>query len=178
MTHPKPTPETPAASALKNPGNIDEFLLYRLHNLARVAVHGVGLMFRREIGISRRDWRILAFVGRYPDMSLTRLAELAALDTVVASRCVAHLVKGGLIANARLPSNKRITVLTLTHAGRIAYERARASGQQYNIEFMEGLSDEEAGLLDGLLTRLEQRAEELTQREIRKSGSASDDDIE
>lgn len=156
---------------LKHPEHIDEFLLYRLHNLARVATQGVGLMFRRELGISRRDWRILAFVGKYPDASLSRLAESAALDMVVASRCVANMVKKGLIAKTRLPQNKRLTVLTLTEAGRLAYEQARVSGQRYNAEFAACLSNEEAHLLDGLLKRMEQQAAQLTQREIARSGS-------
>lgn len=179
MPRPKPVSPAPLASdppALKRPAHIEEFLLYRIHNLSRLATQGVGMMFRREIGISRRDWRILAFVGRYPDLNLTRLAELAALDTVVTSRCVAQLVKRGLIANSRLPSNKRITVLTLTEAGKVAYERARAGGQKYNVEFMACLSDEEAGVLDALLTRMEQRAQELTRREIEKSGGVVPED--
>jgi DNA-binding MarR family transcriptional regulator len=163
-TDPKPIP------VLKHPEHIDEFLLYRLHNLARLATQGVGLMFRRELGISRRDWRILAFVGKYPDASLTQLAESAALDMVVASRCVANMVNKGLIAKTRLPENKRVTVLALTEAGRIAYEQARVSGQRYNTEFAACLSDEEAVLLDGLLKRMEQQAAQLTQREIARSG--------
>ncbi|MFM0338992.1 MarR family winged helix-turn-helix transcriptional regulator [Paraburkholderia fungorum] len=163
---------------LKHPEHIDEFLLYRLHNLTRVATQGVGLMFRREIGISRRDWRILAFVGKYPDASLTRLAELASLDMVVASRCVANMVTKGLIAKSRLPQNKRVTVLALTEAGRIAYEQARVSGQRYNTEFASCLSDEEARLLDGLLKRMEQQAAQLTQREIAKSGPLLSEDVE
>ncbi|MFM0228963.1 MarR family winged helix-turn-helix transcriptional regulator [Paraburkholderia sediminicola] len=145
-------------------------LIERIQVVARVATQGVGLMFRRELGISRRDWRILAFVGKYPDASLTQLAELAALDMVVASRCVANMVKKGLIAKTRLPENKRVTVLALTGAGRIAYEQARVSGQRYNTEFASCLSDEEAHLLDGLLKRMEQQAAQLTQREIRNSG--------
>ena len=170
MPRSRPPTDVPDVPVLKNPHHIDEFMLYRIHKLARVAAQGVGLMFRREIGISRRDWRILAFVGRYPDINLTRLAELAVLDTVVASRCVAQLVKKGLITSVRRPSNKRIVVLTLTDAGRVTWEKARAGGQQYNIRFMECLSDQEAIVLDLLLTRLEKRAEELTDSEIEKSG--------
>lgn len=161
---------------LKHPEHIDEFLLYRLHNLARVAVQGAGLMFRRELGITRRDWRILAFVGKYPDASLTRLAEQAALDMVVASRCVANMVNKGLIAKTRLPENKRVTVLALTEAGRQVYEHARNSGQRYNTEFAACLSDEEAVLLDGLLKRMEQQALLLNQREMAKSGPLPDND--
>lgn len=159
-----------ALPALKNPAHIEDFLLYRIHNLARIATQGVGLMFRREIGISRREWRIIAFVGRYPELSLTRLAELAALDTVVTSRAVAQLVKKGLIVNRRLPSNKRIVALALTEAGLAVYERARMAGLRYNVEFMACLTDDEAQQLDALLTRLEARAGELTQREAHASG--------
>ncbi len=165
-----PATDPPSPPVLKHPEHIDDFLLYRLHNLARLATQGVGLMFRRELGISRRDWRILAFVGQYPDTSLTQLAELAALDMVVASRCVANMVGKGLIAKTRLPENKRVTVLALTEAGRLAYEQARVSGQRYNTEFASCLSDEEAHLLDGLLQRMEQQAALMTQREIARSG--------
>ncbi|TAL53673.1 MAG: MarR family transcriptional regulator [Pandoraea sp.] len=153
---------------LKNPGHIEDFLLYRMHNLTRLAVRGVGLMFQREVGISRRDWRILAFVGKAPQVSLTELAAMAGLDMVVTSRCVATLVEAGLIAKVRLASNKRITALTLTEAGRDAYERARLGGQRYNREFTACLSDEEAELFNRLLLKLEQQAKVLTQREIDK----------
>lgn len=162
----------PHAPRLKNPSHIDEFLLYRMHNLTRVAVQGVGLMFRREIGISRRDWRILAFVGQFPDINLTRLAELTGLDTVIASRCVTQLVQRGLLANTRQPANKRVSALRLTEQGTQAYEQAHAAGRQYNTEFAACLSDDEADLLESIMSRLEARAHELNKREIALSGGA------
>lgn len=169
-------PDSSSRPVLKHPEHIDEFLLYRLHNLARVAVQGAGLMFRRELDISRRDWRILAFVGKYPNASLSQLAEQAALDMVVASRCVANMVKKGLIAKSRLPQNKRLTVLALTDTGRRVYEQARESGQRYNTEFAACLSDEEAEVLDALLKRMEQQAVLLNQREMAKSGALLEED--
>src|SRR6185437_14450039 len=135
MSHPPTPPGAPDEPLLKHPSHIDEFLLYRLHNLTRVAVQGVGLMFRREIGISRRDWRVLAFVGQFPDLNLSRLAELTGLDLVLTSRCVTQLVKRGLLANTRLPTNKRVSALRLTETGKAAYEQAHAAGRQYNVEF-------------------------------------------
>ncbi|MFT4063879.1 MarR family winged helix-turn-helix transcriptional regulator [Paraburkholderia sp.] len=163
-------PPAPSAPRLKQPGHIDEFLLYRMHNLTRVAVQGVGLMFRNEIGISRRDWRILAFVGQFPELSLTRLAELTGLDTVIASRCVTQLVKRGLLANTRLPANKRVSALRLTEAGKATYDQAHAAGRQYNVEFAACLTDDEARQLETLMSKLELRAQQLTRREIERSG--------
>jgi DNA-binding MarR family transcriptional regulator len=150
---------------IKEPDHIDDFLAYRMHNLTRVAAHGVGLKFRREIGISRRDWRLLAFVGQYPGLSLTRLAELTSLDTVVTSRCVAQLVRRGLLVNKREGANKRLLALRLSEAGSETYLRARACGRAYNVEFAACLSDDEARQLDALLLKLEAQARTLADRE-------------
>jgi DNA-binding MarR family transcriptional regulator len=164
-----------AAAFLKHPESLDDFLVFRLWNLSRLAGHRVGLMLHREAGISRRDSRVLAYVSKQPGVSLTQLAQIAGIDPVVTSRCVASLVARGLIAKTRLGSNKRLVVLTLSDKGRAVYERARGCGQKYNIDFAECLSDEEARQLDVLLTRLEGRARDLTKWEISKSGSAEID---
>jgi DNA-binding MarR family transcriptional regulator len=163
---------TDAAAFLKYPQNIDDFLLFRLYKLSRLALHGVGLMLRREAAISRRDSRILAYVSKRPGVCLTQLAQIAELDPVVTSRCVVNLVARGLIAKTRLRSNKRLVVLTLTNIGRTTYERERSVGQKYNIDFAACLSNEEATQLDVLLTKLEGRARELTEREVSKTRSA------
>ncbi|REE22002.1 DNA-binding MarR family transcriptional regulator [Paraburkholderia sp. BL27I4N3] len=160
------SPDTdPSPPVVKDPQHIDDFLMYRMHNLTRVATRGVGLMFRRDIGISRRDWRLLAFVGRFPHVSLTRLSQMAALDTVIASRGVAALVERKLIAKSRLPSNKRLTVLTLTEAGQAIYDKALEGGRAYNMELASCLTDAEAHVLDTLLSRLETQAAKLTARQ-------------
>jgi DNA-binding MarR family transcriptional regulator len=158
-----------AAAFLKHPENLDEFLVFRLWNLSRLAVHSVGLRLHLEAGISRRDHRVLAYLSKQPGVSLTQLAQKAGLDPVVTSRCVASLVARGLIAKTRLSSNKRLVVLTLTDIGRAVYERARSCGRKYNIDFAGCLSDEEARQLNVLLTKLEGRARHLTKCE--NSGS-------
>src|SRR5439155_23731633 len=112
---------------------------------------------------------------KQPGVNLTQLAQLAGIDPVVTSRCVASLVARGLIAKTRLGSNKRLVVLTLTDIGRAIYERARSCGQKYNIDFAGCLSDEEARQLDALLTKLEGRARALTQRKISRNGRADID---
>lgn len=160
------TSDMSALPLLKRPAHIDEFLLYRLHTLTRIATQGVGLMFRRDIGVSRREWRVLAFVGRFPDLNLTRLADLAGLDTVIASRSVTQLVRRGLLVNTRAPANKRVSVLRLTEAGEAVHARAHAAARRYNMEIAACMTDDEARLLETLMNKLEARASELTEREM------------
>ena len=124
-----------AAAFLKHPESLDDFLVFRLWNLSRLAGHSVGLMLHREAGMSRRDLRVVAYVSKQPGVSLTQLAQIAGIDTVVTSRCVASLVARGLIAKTWLGSNKRLVALMLTDFGRAVYERARSCGQKYNIDF-------------------------------------------
>jgi DNA-binding MarR family transcriptional regulator len=168
MARISPTPARDAASFLKHPESIDDFLLFRLHKLSRLALRRVGLVLHREAGISRRDSRIMAYVSKLPGVSLTQLAQIAELDPVVTSRCVANLVARGLIAKTRRRSNKRLVVLTLTDVGCETYKRAHRAGRKYNVDFAACLSDEEATQLDLLLTKLEDRARELTEREVSK----------
>ncbi|WP_040771953.1 MarR family winged helix-turn-helix transcriptional regulator [Rhodopseudomonas sp. B29] len=156
---------------MKNPESIDEFLAFRIYHLGKMAAQGVGIMLKREQGITRRDWKIIAFVVRHPNMSLSELAEAAQLETELASRGVAKLVEAGIIVKSRLPTNKRLLVLSLTPAGRDLYEQTYQATKRFNAALAECLSDKEAELLDHLLKKLGERAEQLTQRELQKSGS-------
>ena len=70
-------------------------------------------MYKRELGISRREWRILAYLARTPDASLKALAADAGIDVVVASRTVADMHSRGLVDKRRSPGNKRLVCLRL-----------------------------------------------------------------
>jgi DNA-binding MarR family transcriptional regulator len=170
------SPDQPAAFSIKNPDGIDDLIAFRIYNLGRLAARGAGIMLRRELGISRRDWRILAYVGQQPNMSLNELADVAELEPELASRGVARLVGNGIIAKTRLPSNKRLLVLSLTSAGRSLYEQARQRTRAYNVDLADCLDDREAACLDLLLKKLAERATELTRREIAAGGA--DDPID
>jgi DNA-binding MarR family transcriptional regulator len=160
-----------AASIMKNPKTIDQLVAFRIYNLGRLAARGVGIMLRRELGISRRDWRILAYVAQHPNMSLRELAEIADLEPELASRGVAKLVQSGIIAKTRLPTNKRLLVLSLTGPGEALYAQAQTKTKAYNMDLAKCLSDSEAALFDMLLTKVALQAAELTHRELALGGS-------
>ena len=102
---------------LKDPQEIEDFLLYRLFRITHVGLRGTDDMYKRELGISRREWRILAYLARTPDASLKALAADAGIDVVVASRTVADMHSRGLVDKRRSPGNKRLVCLRLTDDG-------------------------------------------------------------
>ncbi|MFN7043153.1 MAG: MarR family winged helix-turn-helix transcriptional regulator [Acidovorax temperans] len=145
--------------ALKNPQNIAEFLVYRLFRLVGVALRGTDDMYKRELGISRREWRILAYLERTPDASLKTLAADSRVDTVVASRLVSTMVERGLLMKQRDPSNKRMISLRLTDLGQQVHGKALSLGTKYNRRLASCLSDDEARALESLFLKLERQAE-------------------
>lgn len=147
-----------ATPVLKAPHEIQDFLLYRLFCITRSALRGTDAKYRSELGISRREWRVLAHLAQSSDASLKALAADAGLDVVVASRCVAELVARGLVSKQRWSENKRIVSMRLTDTGRGLATRARVLATEYNTNFADCLTDEEAVLLDDLLHKLERQA--------------------
>ena len=121
-------------------------------------------MYKRELGISRREFRVLAYLARTPDASLKALASDAGIDVVVTSRCVAKMCDRGFISKQRSRSNKRVIGLCLTPVGEDLHQRAKVIGAAYNRKLAECLTDDEAYLVDGLLDKLARQAERVSRR--------------
>jgi DNA-binding MarR family transcriptional regulator len=147
---------------LKDPQEIEDFLLYRLFRITHVGLRGTDDMYKRELGISRREWRILAYLARTPDASLKALAADAGIDVVVASRTVADMHSRGLVDKRRSPGNKRLVCLRLTDDGVQIHGKAKLMAAAYNRELAECLTHDEASFLFELLTKLERQAALLT----------------
>ncbi|MGE0201919.1 MAG: MarR family winged helix-turn-helix transcriptional regulator [Candidatus Melainabacteria bacterium] len=145
--------------SLKNPKNIEEFLVYRLFRLVGVALRGTDDMYKRKLGISRREWRILAYLDRTPGASLKTLAADSRVDLVVASRLVSAMVDRRLLIKQRDSLNKRMICLRLTELGQEAHGKALSLGAKYNQRLASCLTDEEACSLEALLLKLERQAD-------------------
>lgn len=148
-----------AAPSLKQPREIEDFLVYRLYRLVAIALRGSDAMYRRELGISRREWRILAYLAKTPGASLKALASDSGIDMVVASRSVSAMVERGLLSKQRDGVNKRVVRLHPTERGQDLHDKAQALAARFNQRFASCLTDDEAVLMEGLLRKLERQAE-------------------
>ena len=90
---------------MKAPRDIEDFLIYRLHQLGLLARRGAGAMYAREFGISRREWRVLSFLAKYSGCNLTDLARNSGCrEAEVAQRAIDATVRTtGSLAAAREP---------------------------------------------------------------------------
>ncbi|MET0550795.1 MAG: helix-turn-helix domain-containing protein, partial [Xanthomonas sp.] len=85
---PAPTPDPPSL-------DLERFLPYRISVLSNRISQEIARLYAGRFGLNVTEWRLLAVLGRFPDLSATELAERTAMDKVAVSRAVASLVAEG-----------------------------------------------------------------------------------
>ncbi len=159
LTAPKMSRPTP--SSLSNPQSIDDLLLYRLYRLLSTGSTSVIRLFEGQLGITRREWRVMASMR--PDVSLSpsALAEHAQLDRARTSRAVTSLVAKGLIDRQSVPSDQRRATLTLTTKGCKLYDTAFPMVAELNQRLTRGMSEAAILALDAAIVHIQASAETL-----------------
>ncbi|MFF3821103.1 MarR family winged helix-turn-helix transcriptional regulator [Streptomyces bluensis] len=97
---------------------------------------------------------VLTLLGRHGDMRMSRLAELLSVDMSVTSRHVAHAAERGWIERLPDPADRRSRILRLTPVGRDRLDDLYERITHLLADRLGDWSDDEVGLLIGLLARL------------------------
>ena len=148
-------------SKLAKPKVIDDLLLYRVNRLLSTGGAAVIRMCEGQLGITRREWRVMASLKPSGNMLSSELAEHAQLDRARTSRAISSLVVKGLINRQIVPSDQRKATVTLTDKGRTMYESFFPVVAGLNQRLLQGLSDEVLTTLDTALTHIQSEAEKL-----------------
>ena len=77
--------------------DLDRFLPYRLSVLSNRISQAIARLYQARFGFGITEWRVIAVLGRYPELSANAVAERTAMDKVAVSRAVAHLLERGLL---------------------------------------------------------------------------------
>jgi DNA-binding MarR family transcriptional regulator len=141
--------------------HLEHFVPYRLSVLTNIVSMSIAEAYEREFGLSIPQWRVIAVLARYPNLSAIEVAERTAMDKVAVSRAVQ-----GLLANRRLvrgydSGDRRRTRLRLSNAGRSVYTRVAPLALSYEKKLLAALSPTDRRVLDRLLGRLVDRAKAL-----------------
>lgn len=140
---------------------LDDLLFYRLSRLAVTAGSMVVRLCEGQYGITRREWRFLGQLAIQDRLPPTVLAQRAQLDKARTSRAITSLVQKGLVERHAKASDRRQAELVLTDAGRALYEQLMPQVRRLNQELLDALAGNEVNLLDGLLDRLQSRAQAM-----------------
>lgn len=147
-----PDPDTPLM--------LERFLPYRLAVLANTVSKGIARLYADRFGITIPEWRILAILGAFGPATASEIQSRSAMDKVQVSRAIARMLEARLIDRTVDATDRRRQTIAMTPAGERMYREIVPLAQSREAALLEGFSAEERVVLDRLLDRLQERAED------------------
>lgn len=138
--------------------HLDRFVPYRLAVLSNIVSMSIANAYERDFALSIPEWRVLAVLARFPNLSAIEVAERAALDKVAVSRAVRNLVATRRVVRSFDKGDKRKSILKLTQSGKAVYTRVAPRALRYEQKLLDTLSAADQRALDRLISRLIERA--------------------
>ena len=142
----------------------DVLLSNKVLTLATLLRRSASVVYRRELGLSQSEWRIVAIVGDQAPMSLGRLVETIGLDKGQMSRSVTALVKRRILERAPVEGDSREVRIDLTPRGREVFQALMLLALARNKELVAGLSATELATIFASLDRLLANAKAMLSR--------------
>jgi len=139
----------------------EDFLMYCLPGVARRASALCASEYLAAFGLKVPEWRLVAQVGRFGQISAKELSDKITMDQVAISRAVHACVKRGLIRETTNPNDRRSKVLVLTTEGKAFFKRFLPRACALAAQMEDGLTESEAQTLKRLLNKLDKHLSSL-----------------
>lgn len=134
---------------------LEHFLPYRLSVLSNRISGAIAREYSQRFGLGIAEWRVMAVLGRYPDLSAGEVALRTAMDKVAVSRAVAGLLEAGRLERDVHGGDRRRSILRLSPAGRAIHDEVAPLALAFERSLLGGMAASERALLFGLLDRLD-----------------------
>jgi DNA-binding MarR family transcriptional regulator len=145
-TDPQPSPSL----------DLEHFLPYRLSVLSNRVSGAIARVYSERFGLGVTEWRVMAVLARYPDLSAGEVAQRTAMDKVAVSRAVAGLVDAGRVVRETHGDDRRRSVLRLTPGGHAIHDAVAPLALAFERRLLEGMMPDEREVLFRLLDRLDE----------------------
>jgi DNA-binding MarR family transcriptional regulator len=133
---------------------LERFLPYRLSVLSNQVSRGIAETYAGRFGLGVTEWRVIAILGRYPDLTATEVAERAAMDKVAVSRAVRRLLDVALIRRREGDADRRTRHLRLSKAGIEVFDAIAPAALAYERRLLEQLDPEERAVFEQVVDKL------------------------
>jgi len=135
---------------------LERFLPYRLSVLSNRVSSMIARIYTERFALGVTEWRVMAVLGRYPDLSANEVAQRTAMDKVAVSRAVARLIESGRLQRDTHGDDRRRSVLRLSEAGYGIYDEVAPLALAFERRLLGDLAEDERALLFRLLDRLDE----------------------
>ena len=136
--------------------DLEHILPYRLSVLSNRVSSAIARVYVERFALGVTEWRVMAVLGRYPDLSANEVAQRTAMDKVAVSRAVARLVEAGRLEREVHDDDRRRSVLRLSEAGYRIHDEVAPLAMGFERRLLEGMDAAERELLFRLLDRLDE----------------------
>lgn len=134
--------------------DLEHFLPYRLSVLSNRISQAIASRYAERFGLGVTEWRVVAVLGRYPDLSAGEVAARTAMDKVAVSRTVARLLERELVERDTHGDDRRRSVLALSRSGQRIYDQITPLALDLERRLLSCLDRGERAALDALLDKL------------------------
>lgn len=133
---------------------LETFLPYRLSVMTNRISGALSRHYAERFGIGIPEWRVIANLGRQPEMSANEVVERSAMDKVTVSRAVAALEQKGLLLRSRDAGDKRKSQLRLSPRGEAVYAEIVPLALGFERDLLGRLTAEERAVLERVIGKL------------------------
>ena len=148
-----------APGAADDLSSVTRFYTYRLHKLTTMLNRQMHDELRARYDLGLAEWRTIAVLGEFGELSLRDVARHGATDKAQVSRLLPGLIQRGYVARDAHPTDRRRASLRLTDAGRDLFAEILVLGRRRQAWLVDALTGEERALLVDCLDRLLARIE-------------------
>jgi DNA-binding MarR family transcriptional regulator len=141
--------------------HLERFVPYRLSVLSNTVSMSIAHAYERDFALSIPEWRVVAVLARFPNLSAIEVAERTAMDKVAVSRAVRSLVAARRLVRSFDKGDRRRSILRLSAGGRSVYTKVAPLALRYEQNLLDALSATDRRTLDRLLSRLMDRARQM-----------------
>jgi DNA-binding MarR family transcriptional regulator len=131
------------------------FLPYRLNRLAEAVSAEIRPVYRDRFGLNRPEWRALVALADIGPCTAKEIGAHSTQHKTKVSRAVFALEQRRWLSREADPSDRRSERLSLTPAGRHAYEELLAPMREREAQILARLSARQRDDLDAALAALE-----------------------
>jgi len=140
---------------------LEEFLPFRLSVLSNRISSAVAKLYEDRFDLKLPEWRIMAILGRNPNLTASQIVDISRMDKVAISRAVKRLVEMGRLTATGDPDDARRQRLNLSGAGWKIYEQIVPLALGVEEKLLADMSEEERTALHAAITRLDEAAARL-----------------
>lgn len=144
---------------------LNQFLPFRLVNLAKKVSDRYSWVYSREFGLTIPEWRILARLGEQPGLSSKLIGEITLMDKSKVSRGVKQLESKGLLQKSKDAQDNRVYYLSLSEAGLELYKNIVPTALSWEAELLEALDVAEYRDLFRIMEKLDRRLATMPEQE-------------